>query len=605
MSRPADPSAPSFLTTLPPEARNAVYEALFKRDDPVLLHNADAYYPEHPMRSDHACEEDPENSYIIALEDYNQVFHESTQQAEEFRHNFGCGLSMLLSCRQVYHECAGVLYGSNTFVISRSLHRHDIDARFQSVRHNPSYDQFAYAPAWLSGIGSQVDLIRQVSIDISATCPSDCWKSKELFDIRPYLLLCWAHPELERKLQFSQMDRRVIYHCSDTHVSGTVSTPVWTAELLNNILNKCVSEDILGIKKYGKFSRLLHEVQVSSLKGRVQVRVEFNNTDRKFEYEISKDGSDAIPIAHEPPDNFLLRIPQHVLHRVCQLTAGSFEGIIFDLDTRTIRGLSLSLLQVDAISRRYRDLWTTVAKTNSITLRASTSNIVTSFDDFSALSSIFHMSVGDFHCPSAPAMILYSSGEQPIPLKIELHFNISTAASPMDLDINILGLSRIIQQHDNLVVQVLLTCLCDERTYNEVLDLDTTKLRMDIFIVLAELLDYWLITVGFHEDFQLESIRIDGRGTLRSITLSNASKTKTHTFNNKYSQHTKEQVQHLGYHRTAICEEMEVEFRWKTAHSTGWFLIENLLSALRCMYWSDFKKRGVPLRHRRFLELGG
>jgi hypothetical protein len=39
----ADPSAPSFLRALLPEIRNRVYEALFKRDRPVLLHDAKIY----------------------------------------------------------------------------------------------------------------------------------------------------------------------------------------------------------------------------------------------------------------------------------------------------------------------------------------------------------------------------------------------------------------------------------------------------------------------------------------------------------------------------------------------------------------------------------
>jgi hypothetical protein len=43
VSSPADPSAPSFLSTLPPEIRNPIYEVLFKRDGEVLLHDAKAY----------------------------------------------------------------------------------------------------------------------------------------------------------------------------------------------------------------------------------------------------------------------------------------------------------------------------------------------------------------------------------------------------------------------------------------------------------------------------------------------------------------------------------------------------------------------------------
>jgi hypothetical protein len=42
-SGPANPNQPSFLMTLPPEIRNRIYELLFKRDEPVLLHDGEAY----------------------------------------------------------------------------------------------------------------------------------------------------------------------------------------------------------------------------------------------------------------------------------------------------------------------------------------------------------------------------------------------------------------------------------------------------------------------------------------------------------------------------------------------------------------------------------
>jgi hypothetical protein len=44
VSSPADPDEPSLLTTLPPEIRNIVYEYLFQRDEPILIHNTDAFH---------------------------------------------------------------------------------------------------------------------------------------------------------------------------------------------------------------------------------------------------------------------------------------------------------------------------------------------------------------------------------------------------------------------------------------------------------------------------------------------------------------------------------------------------------------------------------
>jgi hypothetical protein len=47
-SNPAEPNSPSFLATLPPELRNRVYEVLFRRNEPVLVHNTSVYHAREP-----------------------------------------------------------------------------------------------------------------------------------------------------------------------------------------------------------------------------------------------------------------------------------------------------------------------------------------------------------------------------------------------------------------------------------------------------------------------------------------------------------------------------------------------------------------------------
>lgn len=41
MSTPRDPDEPSLLSTLPPELRNAIYDCLFLKDDPIIIVDAD------------------------------------------------------------------------------------------------------------------------------------------------------------------------------------------------------------------------------------------------------------------------------------------------------------------------------------------------------------------------------------------------------------------------------------------------------------------------------------------------------------------------------------------------------------------------------------
>lgn len=182
-SAPADPSDPSFLTTLPPEIRNAVYEVLFKRNKPVLVHNVDAYYARESLKIESTShwlfEEEIE-------EGLDEMYDHDVDGNAEFRHNFHLALPLLDSCRQIYYESAGVFYGANTFVVSRALHRHDI----QDHEHSP-YCQIIFAPKWLSQLGSQYSLLRKVVIDIDAICPHPCFQHDHSYNILPLVQFLW------------------------------------------------------------------------------------------------------------------------------------------------------------------------------------------------------------------------------------------------------------------------------------------------------------------------------------------------------------------------------------------------------------------------------
>ncbi|KAH8623370.1 hypothetical protein IG631_21849 [Alternaria alternata] len=106
-SSPTHPFEVPFLTTLPSEIRNQVYGYLFKREDSVLLHNADAFHL--PCR-------DLENVHY-GLQQYYDAYEAEIGTDEEFWPDLHHGLGLLLSCRQVYQEASGILYGGNTKVI--------------------------------------------------------------------------------------------------------------------------------------------------------------------------------------------------------------------------------------------------------------------------------------------------------------------------------------------------------------------------------------------------------------------------------------------------------------------------------------------------------
>lgn len=184
LSSPAIAGKPSFLTTLPAEVRNCVYEVLFKRSQHILLHNADAYNPQHPGWVRCGNDERFREALLIHDEDLER----NRLQEDDFKHDLGGGLALLLSCRQVYHKCAGVLYGGNTFVISRALHRRDSpDVEEVTHLHNKDYNQFVFAPIWLSNIGSHIKLVQNVFIDIDSGCPQDCLSACIRFAILPLM----------------------------------------------------------------------------------------------------------------------------------------------------------------------------------------------------------------------------------------------------------------------------------------------------------------------------------------------------------------------------------------------------------------------------------
>lgn len=90
-AQPHDPNAPSFITTLPAEIRNAIYEILFKRDEPVLVHNVTAYHAQEP---DSAWYNDPED-FSSDMQLFDQIYESDIGAAPEFDSQFQLGFGIL------------------------------------------------------------------------------------------------------------------------------------------------------------------------------------------------------------------------------------------------------------------------------------------------------------------------------------------------------------------------------------------------------------------------------------------------------------------------------------------------------------------------------
>jgi hypothetical protein len=104
-SSTVDTSAPSFLTSLPPELRNGIYKVLFRYDKPVLVHNADSYHAREPERA----ESTDQTSFMLEMGQFEQVYEAEIGGDDELNFGFHLGIPTLHSCRQIYHESVEVL----------------------------------------------------------------------------------------------------------------------------------------------------------------------------------------------------------------------------------------------------------------------------------------------------------------------------------------------------------------------------------------------------------------------------------------------------------------------------------------------------------------
>jgi hypothetical protein len=204
MSSPADPDAPSFLSNLPPEIRNAIYELLFKRDEPVLLHDPEAWQITAPSPSDYDSDD-----WAKSIRDFDERFEAEIGSDAEFKHDSHEGLSLLLSCRQVYHESIGVFYSDNTFVVSRAHARCDDEGS--------SSFQLDYVPVWLRNIGSQFSLVTEIHIDVDTMCLEFCDYSRDELELLPLLRYIWKGPQERPAIRFVQTGRRLSRHPANEH----------------------------------------------------------------------------------------------------------------------------------------------------------------------------------------------------------------------------------------------------------------------------------------------------------------------------------------------------------------------------------------------------
>jgi hypothetical protein len=385
ISQPIDASERSFLTTFPAEIRNRIYELLFTKDVPVLLHDGKTYREnlliDLARDGERYSYEDVGDD--LDLEELAKEFDvELHVQDHGFRHHFTGCVSLLQACRQVYHEAAGVLYGSNTFHFSRVPVEDDRDVR---------QTQTMFAPRWLSDIGSHFELLSKVVVDVDSYGPlyRRCIHRGSEIDILPFLRLIWANPRARVSLGFAQAclspddqqsPRRDRGSFEETHVAPLV---------LNNLLATLGETDALDIKKYARFKGLLLAVMLSRSRSRLKAQVVHKScAESKNQYnrafEILDDGRSVQWVPHDSTIG-LLQLPMSIRYAVYDFACASSDAIVFDLDSNIAHGLSMKILHLCKGIRSEVTFALFHSPRRRPTLRLTSGSLITSFYDFGAL----------------------------------------------------------------------------------------------------------------------------------------------------------------------------------------------------------------------------
>ncbi|KAH6642850.1 hypothetical protein C7974DRAFT_111796 [Boeremia exigua] len=284
ISGPIDPGITSFLD-LPAELRGLIYDLLFKRDASVFLHNRDAYYAELPLNhhesttrwSDYAREFslDQGDPMVLSRKNYQLLIEQERWEFErsaDFQHRFGDGIKLLASCRQIYHEASGILYGENSFTFSRMITRHDLFRRdkWHSLERQKAYHQAHYAPMWVANIGHNYRFLHDVRIDFDAVCTYEgCPKNSDrtTIDLLPILKIKWDMPVCN--IAFVHTERYVRgEYFEDTPWAPTdhhEEPPRNWVVSLNNLLKTLGEEDALMIRRHRKYFRNLESLQLDVL----------------------------------------------------------------------------------------------------------------------------------------------------------------------------------------------------------------------------------------------------------------------------------------------------------------------------------------------------
>jgi hypothetical protein len=474
MSGAADPHAPSILTTLPAEIRNQIYGHLFKRDGPVLLHDGRACLWELRQK-------------LVSIANDSAGTAEQHIKEEDFRHCLNGCTGILLSCRQVYHEAVGILYGDNTFLFSRALR-----------------NQLASACTWLTSIGSHYQLLSRVRIDADDIA----YYSPRKFNLLPLLKLLWSHPHTKCDIAFALSG----WPLPKGNLFGYTSQPdpIPPMNFMNRVLCTLGTNDALNLKQYAKYSRLISAVSIQNRSiGGSYGRIDFEDfgIPRCFEvpekfFDISDHGTEAQWRASQQLS--LLSLPDEFLSAVNLYVTASDTRIVFDLDTKKAQGYHVGLGGVNQFFRY--DIDTVFTRVyDEVVMRMSTREATTDFNSFKALQEM--LDVETFMDLINPD----ECSEQRCSNIMVLMFKLPTPKPTADLRINI---NKLLHMFKGNLRDLVITVQESGTSMGRTKPILWHNLRCAVFLLLSDT----LIQCPSEAGQPLPQIWIDGEGTVVCAT---------------------------------------------------------------------------------------
>lgn len=507
VSSPADPNEPSFLN-LPAEIRNRIYELLFTRDEPVLLHNAKAYHaippqaPHHPYR----------NELTAAFDD---EYENEIDQGQLFVHDFRTVTPALLVCRQVYAEAVGYLYNNNTFMFSRPLYRHDVrNGEDDCVEHDDeSYFVTNYVAQWLQNLGSQLKLLNEVRIDVGALCPDLCDRGMPFISILNLVRMLWRYPYLADVIAFSQReptDREKNEVGRFKH--SEEENDMEHADSLQGILIAIGVQDVLNLRRYASINLLVTDIRLES-----SLEYGYVTGPNLFlDFAIPEDNAMRWMKKSRIPFSPLEDLKTPLMRKIFSLVTFPADQIILDLDLGKVYGFNPVMFQLNHkfremnLHRTPMDMRVLVRKSiNTTTFDFSgfadpISSGLIDPTDYWSIYAVFWRSIFD------------SLSCHPL-TTIVLNFDIATTTSLKEIRINIKEIVPILTSLSSRVktkLRFVLRCPWGNATHYEEVTIPVAELVQSLFLLLSDVKQQWPSEISKTGYKQLPDIWLSGNGVL-------------------------------------------------------------------------------------------